>query len=74
MAITAGVVGVVVGVGLVGSLVGPLFNTKSPKLPARKLGELSQQTAKEGEPRPIVYGIGRPIGGNVMYMSQPIWL
>ena len=69
MAITAGLVGVVVvGIGLVSTL----FNTKSPKLPAQKLGELSQQTAKEGEPRPIVYGIGRPIGGNIMYMSQPI--
>ena len=54
------------------SLFGLLFKTKTPKMEARRLGELSQQTAKEGEPRPIVYGIGRPIYGNIMYMSQPI--
>lgn len=54
------------------SIIGRLFSIKPPKLPAQKLGELSQQTAKEGEPRTIVYGIGRPIGGNIMYMSQPI--
>ena len=56
----------------VGGLFGLLFNTKPPKIGAQTLGELSQQTAKEGEPRPIAYGIGRPIGGNVMYMSLPI--
>ena len=56
----------------VGGLFGLLFNTKPPKIGAQTLGELSSQTAKEGEPRPIVYGIGRPIGGNIMYMSQPI--
>ena len=67
MAIAAAVVGVVVGVVALMSSGG-----KTPKLQARKLGELSGQTAKEGEPRPIVYGIGRPIGGNIMYMSQPI--
>ena len=56
----------------VGGLFGLLFNTKPPKIGAQTLGELSSQTAKEGEPRPIAYGIGRPIGGNIMYMSQPI--
>lgn len=53
-------------------LFGLLFKTKSPKLEAQRLGELSAQTAKEGEDRARVYGICRPIGGNVMYMSQPI--
>lgn len=49
-----------------------LGTSKPPKLQAQMLGELADQTAKEGEPRPIVFGIGRPIGGNVMYQSQPI--
>ena len=53
-------------------LSGLLFKTKPLKNGAQTLGDLSSQTAKEGEPRPIVYGIGRPIGGNIMYMSQPI--
>ena len=62
----------VAAVNFVGGMFGLLFNTKPPKIEAQRLGELSQQTAKEGEPRPIVYGIGRPIGGNIMYMSQPV--
>ena len=56
----------------VGYWINKAMAPKPPKLAAQTLGELSQQTAKEGEPRPIVYGIGRPIGGNVIYMSQPI--
>ena len=59
-------------VSFVGGIFGLLFKTKPPKIEAQRLGELSQQSAKEGEPRPIVYGIGRSIGGNVMYMSQPV--
>lgn len=62
----------IAAVGFVGGLFGLLFNTKPPKIGAQTLGDLSSQTAKEGEPRPIAYGIGRPIGGNIMYMSQPI--
>lgn len=61
----------------IGRVLSPVFgmlfgSMKPPKMEAQRLGELSSQTAKEGEPRPIVYGIGRPIGGNIMYMSQPI--
>lgn len=62
----------IAAVSFVGGLFGLLFKTKPPKIEAQRLGELSEQTAKEGEPRPIVYGIGRPIGGNIMYMSQPV--
>ena len=65
-------IGATVGTLFGASAIGRLFSIKPPKLPAQKLGELSQQTAKEGEPRPIAYGICRPIGGNVMYMTQPI--
>ena len=70
MSFIVGATAAAVGVG--GLLLGKLFSFKPPKLPAQKLGELSQQTAKEGEPRPIAYGISRPIGGNIMYMSEPI--
>lgn len=61
----------------IGRVLSPVFgmlfgSMKPPKMEAQRLGELSEQTSKEGEPRPIVYGIGRPIGGNIMYMSQPI--
>ena len=56
-----------------GTLIGLLMGSpKQPKLEPQRLGELRNQTAKEGEPRPIVYGIGRPIGGNIMYQSRPI--
>lgn len=40
--------------------------------PGQALGELSQQTAKEGEPRAIVWGRVRPIGGNILHCQAPI--
>lgn len=61
----------IMGLGIPG-LLHKSFMPGDPKMAPQTLGELSQQTAKEGDPRPIVYGIGRPIGGNMMYMSQPI--
>lgn len=61
----------ILGLGIP-SLLNKAFAGKDPKLAAVTLGELSQQTAKEGEPRPIVFGICRPIGANVIYQSQPI--
>ena len=35
------------------------------------LGDIAAQTAKEGDPRLIVWGIVRPIGGNVIACSDP---
>lgn len=61
----------ILGLGIP-SLLNKAFAGKDPKLAAVTLGELTQQTAKEGEPRPIPFGICRPIGTNVMYQSQPI--
>jgi hypothetical protein len=37
-----------------------------------KLGEISQQTAKESEPRAIIWGRVRPIGGNLIHCQEPI--
>lgn len=53
------------------TILGQLFKTKSPKATTQRIGELSQQTAKEGEPRPIVWGRVRPISGNIMHSSAP---
>lgn len=36
-----------------------------------KLGDIATQTSKEGGPRLIVYGIVRPIAGNVIACSDP---
>jgi hypothetical protein len=36
-----------------------------------KLGEISRQTAKEAEPRVIVWGRVRPIGGNLIHCQEP---
>lgn len=35
----------------------------------QRLGELQRQTAKEAEPRPIVWGRVRPISGNIIHAS-----
>jgi hypothetical protein len=36
----------------------------------QKLGELQRQTAKEAEPRPIIWGRVRPISGNIIHASS----
>ena len=41
------------------------------KLPTQRLGELSQQTAKEGEPIPIIWGTAPPIAGNLVAVQEP---
>ncbi|MBX9754166.1 MAG: hypothetical protein K2X80_05400 [Pseudomonadaceae bacterium] len=38
----------------------------------QRLGDISQQTAKEGDPRVIVYGRVRPIGGNIIHCQAPV--
>ena len=45
--------------------------TRTVQVPGQKLGEIAQQTAKEGEPRQIIYGIVRPIGGNLVAVQEP---
>jgi len=51
--------------------VAKLFGLGPTELPAQRLGEIAQQTAKEGEPRQIVFGIVRPIGGNIVAVQEP---
>ena len=55
------------------AFIGRIFGFhKTGRIEAQRLGEISEQTAKEGEARPIVWGIARPIKGNVIFMSKPI--
>ena len=55
------------------AFIGNIFGFhKTGRIEAQRLGEISEQTAKEGEARPIVWGIARPIKGNVIFMSKPI--
>jgi hypothetical protein len=61
---------VAAAVGAVGGIVLSLF-FGTQKGPTQKLGEIAQQTAKEGEPRQIVFGIVRPIGGNIVAVQEP---
>lgn len=53
------------------TILGLLFKEKKQKDNIQRIGELSEQTAKEGEPRPIVWGRVRPISGNIMHSSKP---
>ena len=36
-----------------------------------KLGDIATQTSKEGGPRLIIYGIARPVAGNIIACSEP---
>lgn len=69
-AAVGGVFGAVVG-AVGGALLFSVMSPKAPKIPVQRIGELAQQTAKEGEPRPIVWGRVRPISGNIMHSSAP---
>jgi len=60
----------VIAVAAVG-LVAIFFSTGSVKLPTQRLGELSQQTAKEGEPIPIIWGTAPPMAGNLLAVQEP---
>lgn len=51
--------------------VAQLFGLGPTKLPTQRLGEVAAQTAKEGEPIPMVWGIARPIGGNLCAVQEP---
>lgn len=53
------------------TILGLLFKEKKQKDNIQRIGELSEQTAKEGEPRPIIWGRVRPISGNIMHISKP---
>lgn len=44
----------------------------APEQEGVALGEIAQQTAKEAEPRVIVWGRVRPIGGNIMHAQKPV--
>jgi len=54
------------------SFVKGIFGLGSQKLNKIKPMDISAQTSEEGNPQPVVWGISRPIGGNVIYQSQPI--
>ena len=60
----------ILGLGIPGWL-NKQFGAKEQKPTTQRIGELAQQTAKEGEPRPIVWGRVRPISGNIMHSSKP---
>ena len=55
--------------GVVGAVFDLFFGEM--KAPTQRLGDISRQTAKEGEPRQIVFGIVRPIGGNLVAVQEP---
>lgn len=52
---------------------GAILNYLTPNPPKQTiaLGEISKQTAKEAEPRAIVWGRFRPIGGNIIHVQAP---
>lgn len=60
---------VAIAVGSVAIGLFSMFSTTKPQV--QKLGEISAQTAKEGEPRLIVWGVVRPVGGNVVAVQEP---
>ena len=48
-----------------------LFPAIKPPTQVQRLGDLAKQTSKEGDPRTIVWGRVRPIGGNLIHVQAP---
>lgn len=61
----------ILGLGIPG-LLHKKFGPQDPEAQVQRLGELSRQTAKEGDPRVIVWGRVRPIGGNIIHCQAPV--
>ena len=55
--------------GVVGAVFDLFFGEM--ETPTQRLDDISRQTAKEGEPRQIIFGIVRPIGGNLVAVQEP---
>jgi hypothetical protein len=54
---------------MIGSTLGSVIDPGTVKGPS--IGEIANQTAQEGGPRPIVIGISPPMPGNVIAQSDP---
>lgn len=61
----------VLGLGIPGWL-DKKFGIQGPEAQSIAIGELSQQTSKEAEPRAIIWGRVRPIGGNTIHCQAPV--
>ena len=56
---------------MIGSAIGGAWSASQQVIPGPKIGEIAQQTAQEGGPRPIVFGRSHPIAGNVIADGGP---
>jgi hypothetical protein len=63
-----GPTGAMIGWNL-GSVAGGIVDPQVIQGP--RIGEIPQQTAQEGGPRPIIYGDGSPIPGNIIFAGGP---
>lgn len=56
---------------MIGSAIGGAWSASQQVIPGPKIGEIGQQTAQEGGPRPIVFGRSHPIAGNIIADGGP---
>lgn len=61
----------ILGLGIPG-LLHKTFGPQDPEAQVNAIGDISRQTAKEGDPRTIVWGRVRPIGGNIIHCQAPV--
>lgn len=61
----------VMGLGVPGWL-DRKFGTQPPEAQVNGIGDISRQTAKEGDPRVIVWGRVRAIGANLIHCQEPV--
>lgn len=73
LAVVGGIVGAYFGNPQLGWAIGSALGAAvDPQtIPGPRLGEIQNQTAQEGGPRPIVFGISQPIPPNVIAQGDP---
>lgn len=71
LGVVGGVIGFMLG-GPAGAAIGfSIGMALTPDMPGQQVGEIAAQTAKEGTPRLIVWGIVRPVGPNIIAAEDP---
>lgn len=55
----------------IGWAIGSAIYNSQQTIRGPSIGQLAQQTSQEGVPRPIVFGLSPPIGGNIIATSEP---
>ncbi len=56
----------------IGMSIGAYVFAEDQVIQGPKIGDVATQHSRENVPRPIIFGVGRPVGGNIIYSGEPV--